>query len=323
MTGVFEQAEVVPRRPQEHGHLIERHTASRFVEHAADDLDRLAAFARRREQADVARLLALRRPLDGEDMTPQVRKIRRGTRRVLDTLERRTEAHERGRRHLVSLRHGGEHRGRSRCKGRNEVALDRGVERHVEEHERKIGPADLAGRHGLRRQLEQGRAIVHGRVAELLFDARKQLTDVLRCGIAAGQLRGVDAGKPQLVDRARQRLRETRHRRDRREICQLSSGDGVEHCPRGHGFRTRMRGRSPARVADARSRRPRREFGQAETCQSKRRAGLARNRADEIVGRAASRTDDEGFGRGRKLLEKRTSGCEPCRRRGGRDDTQH
>ena len=47
MAGVFEQAEIVLRRPQKHGHLIERHAAPRFVEHAPDDLDRFAPFAGR------------------------------------------------------------------------------------------------------------------------------------------------------------------------------------------------------------------------------------------------------------------------------------
>ena len=256
-------------------------------------------------------------------MTPEVRQIRRGIRRVVHTLELRAQAHQRRRRHVIAFRHGGEHRGRPRGERSNEGALDGGVERDVEQHEREIGPSDPAGRHGCGRQLKQGRAIVHRRVAELRFDARKQMTDVGRRGIAAGQLRGVDAGEPQLVDRARQRLRKPRHRRDWREIRQLAGGDRVEHRSRGHGFRTGMCRWSAPAMANTSRGCPRRTLRQAETRQAKRRACLARNCADEIVGRAASRTDDEGFSCGRKLLEKRTGGLQPCRRRGGSDNTQH
>ena len=276
---MLEQAEVVTRRSKKHGHLIEWHAASGFVEHAADDLDRLAPFAGRREQAHIAARLALRRPLDREDMTPQVRKIRRGTRRVLDTLDRRAETRQRRRRHFIAFRHGGEHRRRARRERGNEVALDRGVERHVEKDDRQIGPADVAGCDRGRGQLKQGRAIVHCRVTELLFDARQQLPDVGSGGVVSSQLRGRDAGQPQFVDGARQRLREAGHRRDRREVRQLAGGDRVEDRTRGHGFRARVRRWSAPALASACTRRPRRQLGQAEARQAKRGSCLARDRA--------------------------------------------
>ena len=52
-TRVLEQAEVVLRRAQQHRHLVEADTLRCLVEHAANDLDGFAAFARRRKQADV------------------------------------------------------------------------------------------------------------------------------------------------------------------------------------------------------------------------------------------------------------------------------
>ncbi len=52
---MLQQAEVLLRRPKEDGHLVERHAARGFVEHAPDDFDGLASLARRREQADIAR----------------------------------------------------------------------------------------------------------------------------------------------------------------------------------------------------------------------------------------------------------------------------
>ena len=73
--GVLEQAEVLLRRAQKHGHLVERHAALRFVEHAPDDLHRLASFARRGEQHDVAGALTLGRALDLEHVPAQTIQI--------------------------------------------------------------------------------------------------------------------------------------------------------------------------------------------------------------------------------------------------------
>ncbi len=74
--GVLEKAEVVLRGPDEDGHLVERHAALRFVEHAAHDLDRLPAFTGRREQPHVARTFASRRPRAPKDVTPEMCEIR-------------------------------------------------------------------------------------------------------------------------------------------------------------------------------------------------------------------------------------------------------
>ena len=72
---MLEQAEVLLRRPQEDGHLVERHAARGFVERAPDDLHGFASLARRREQADVARARPRRRAIGREDEAAQVRQI--------------------------------------------------------------------------------------------------------------------------------------------------------------------------------------------------------------------------------------------------------
>ena len=53
---VLQQADVPLRRAHEHGHLVERHAAARFLDDAAGDLDRFTAFAWSREEAHVAGL---------------------------------------------------------------------------------------------------------------------------------------------------------------------------------------------------------------------------------------------------------------------------
>ena len=73
--GVLEQPEVLLRRAQEHGHLVERHAAAGFVQHAPHDLDRFAPFARRREQHDVAGPLALGWTLGLKHVAAQTRQI--------------------------------------------------------------------------------------------------------------------------------------------------------------------------------------------------------------------------------------------------------
>ena len=61
------------------------------------------------------------------------------------------------------------------------------------------------------------------------------------------------------------------------------------------------------------SSRPRRELRQAESGEAERRARVARDRSDEIVGCAACRANDERFGSRRKLLEECPGGAEPGR----------
>jgi len=62
-------------RPDEDGHLVERHAPLRFVEHAAHDLDRLPAFPRRLEQPHVARAFAPLRTRAPKDVTPEMCEI--------------------------------------------------------------------------------------------------------------------------------------------------------------------------------------------------------------------------------------------------------
>ncbi len=69
--GALEEAEILPRRAQEHGHLVEADAMCSFHENTAGDFDALAPFARRGEQLHVASRLALRQLACGEERSPQ------------------------------------------------------------------------------------------------------------------------------------------------------------------------------------------------------------------------------------------------------------
>ena len=75
---MFEQAQVLLRSSQAHGHLVERHAVCSFVEHPARDLERFARFTRRRKETDVAGARPLRRRLRVEDVPSQAPEIRGG-----------------------------------------------------------------------------------------------------------------------------------------------------------------------------------------------------------------------------------------------------
>ena len=65
---VLEQAGIVLRRAERDRHAIERHAAARLAQDPARDFDRLAAFARRREQLDLVERIGRRRHRFGEQV---------------------------------------------------------------------------------------------------------------------------------------------------------------------------------------------------------------------------------------------------------------
>ena len=72
---MLEQPEILLRRAEKDGHLVEGHAARRFVQHATDDLHRLAPLARRRKQPDVAGALTQRRTFRLEHVPAQTLQI--------------------------------------------------------------------------------------------------------------------------------------------------------------------------------------------------------------------------------------------------------
>ena len=111
---VLEHAEIGLRRAQQHRHLIERHAALGFLQQAARNLDRFAAFARRREQHH--RFVLFDRAAASRSKT--------GSAVVAAQLHRVHQVHRVHRVHqsskcLECLRVAGRHRGNHRCRGRD------------------------------------------------------------------------------------------------------------------------------------------------------------------------------------------------------------
>src|SRR5215471_15279743 len=124
------------------------------------------------------------------------------------------------------------------------------------------------------------------------------------------------------MNRARERLREARHRRDRREVRQLGCGGRVEYGARSHRVDACL-GRRRAAIDGGNRGGTGRKLHEAEASQAERRAALARDAADEIVRRTTRGADDERLSCWGKLTKKGSRGIEPGGRGRREDYTEH
>ena len=244
---MLEQAEVLLRRAQEDGHLVERHAACGLVEHAPDDLHRLASFAWRRKQPDVAGALrgggrSSRRRDGGGGTGPSTRARRRraGRRRRRDQ----------------RARCGGRRRrepwpacpARAPAISRDEIGVGCRIERHVEQNDRQVRPADAGLAHGIGG--EPGTAPRSSTATRIRAPPRRARSKRPISPAAAPGRREPASGQPgqaKLVDGARERLGKARHRRHGREVLELAGGHGIEDGARAP--RPLLRPAWPARVA--------------------------------------------------------------------------
>jgi len=173
----------------------------------------------------------------------------------------------------------------------DELKLDRGVERHVEQDERALARPC----HGRRGGCHQRGAIDRRRGRELFVEPLEERGQVRSAERQRGQRRRGDPREPQLVQRARQRPREARRSRHRKKVVERTVARGLEGRARGDGFRRQVCGRSRPLGRQDRSRQTRGKLREAEAVQPNRRAALDRNRPRQIVGRFARRADDQDF----------------------------
>ena len=129
-------------------------------------------------------------------------------------------------------------------------------------------------------------------------------------------------GEPELVNGSCQRLRKSWHFRDRREVGQFARGRCIEGDARRHRFARGLRPSSAPPLEEL-ARRARRQLGQTESQNAKRRAEVFRHLARKIVGRAARRADHEDFRERRTAVEEIDGGCEAGRGGGQSDDAKH
>jgi len=291
---MLEEPEVVLRRPDEDRHLVERHATLRLVEHSARDLDRFAALAGRGKQPHVARRTTSRRPLASKDVTPKMGEVRCGISGILHAFDDGAQTRQHLCRHAVTVWHRREHIGHAAHQCGDELALDDGVERHIEQDKRLPPPEAFTGVGGFCRLPEERGAIVHRRACEFRLDSREERADVARRRVGRQTVR-LDTGEPQLVNRPGQRDRKPWHPCHWREVRQIAGGDRVEDSPCSDRLGSCLGcGRAP-RLGKSGYRHARRQLSEAEPAQAEGRPSPGRNRADEVVRRTAGRTDDHRF----------------------------
>ncbi len=132
---VLDQAEVLARRSQEHGDLVEPHASADFLENPTRDLHALAPFAGGREELDVSERLTCGWLPAGEERSPQRGQIRVAGR--LECLDRGLEPLEMVERREIAEGDGDERLRRRRDQVSRQLELDRRLHGDVEQEERK------------------------------------------------------------------------------------------------------------------------------------------------------------------------------------------
>ena len=183
---VLEQTQILLRRAQTHGHLVEWDTGRRFVERPSGNLERLARFAWRREQTHVAGRRRRRRRIEHEDATPQSSEIGVCRCIVLDVDGLQAQSFERGKRRLVANGAGDKRIARASQDRRHKSPFRDRIERNVEHQGRTTEPANPSLPHGCRRD-EQRRPIVDAGRVEAAVKRVEQPADVRRARARAGQ----------------------------------------------------------------------------------------------------------------------------------------
>ena len=310
---MLEQTHVVPRRSQEHRHLVERHAGGGFVQDAPDDLDRLPALTRGGEQPDIAQAFALGRRRAAENEAAKAAKIGRRIGDVANNVDDGAHRFERRDRESIALGNGDERVWRALEQRARKRPFGAGVERHVEQHYRQRGPPNAAGPARVGCDPEECGPIVHAGGGTLIFNAGEQDAQIAVQTIAR------DASQSQLVERTRQGFGEPGKRGDWSKVVELAGGEGVEHGACGNRLCPGLRaGQSSAGCGGGRGARG--ELGQTEPDEAERGTDFARNASCEVVGRAARRAHDDDLGSGKMTAKKIARDLEAGGSRSGSND---
>src|SRR6516164_6182989 len=135
--------------------------------------------------------------------------------------------------------------------------------------------------------MKQGRAIVDSGARQLDFNALEEAKEIglsrgpgrRSSGAPCALVSASNAREPQLVQRARERLGESRHPRDRLEVGELPRRERIEHGVRRNGFRPRVGTWNAPPRRGMRSGRPRGEFGEAESADAEGGSRVTRDGA--------------------------------------------
>ncbi len=309
----LEQAGIRARRAQDDGHLVEADAAARLLEHAARDLDGLAALAGRGEEGDVVGPAEARRCgaalVEREEVAAEAGEIVLPFFLLFLDRDHEAGAGERaqgGERPLVAGRHGGERPRRGGRQRGHEAGLGRRLHGHVEQHERPIdGNPGAARPDGADGRREQRRAIRDPRARQLRVEAPGQLAQVAPGVAERVEGGGVHRAEAQVGQRGGQRARKAAEARDGRDVGQSVRLARVEGDARRHGLGAETRRGRQAAARELERRHPRGELPEAEAVQAERGAPRDGDLAHQLVGRLARRADHQHLARRRARLDKR------------------
>ena len=170
-----------------------------------------------------------------------------------------------------------------------ELELDRRFHRHVEKEERQAG--DCA--HTVAGGCEERCAAGCRRRGELIVEALQEPRKVGSAERELPQCGRLDARHRQIVERARERARESGRAGDSAEVGEALVLPGVECGACGDGFRADERGGRDSASGQDRRREPRGELREAEAMQPGGCSARHRHSPRQVVGRAAGGRHDE------------------------------
>ena len=310
---MLEQAVVLVRRANQDRHLVERHSPPRLGQDATRDLHAFPPLARRREECHRVVFRPHRRRLVREEVGAKALEVRRRG-RIRPTA--RFRLHPRGRqppqhpRRVCIVRgHGREHLGARVDQCPHELFFAAAIDRHIQQHQRRAERPIVA--HPFRSRGEESRAIRRLGIGELPLGPLQQEREIgsrLRRGRDDG---GTHPGSPKLRQRLRKRAGKPRSIGNLGEIGQRPALHGIERGARRDRDAAERGGRRDALPRQPRGGDASGQLRQADTRETDRRATLDRDRAREVVSRAAGGRDDgDRLVRG-ESPEERGRGLEP------------
>jgi hypothetical protein len=151
-------------------------------------------------------------------------------------------------------------------------------------------------------------------VAALIGKPLLQLREIVSAVRDVGHGLRRDARQRQFFERPRQGPRKTGRHRDRREIAQGPSLISLINRAGRHRLGGQRRRRCQVSGGQTWRRQARGELRQAESVQSEGRTARGGQRADEVVGGASGRAEDEQLGCRRAVGDELMGSGEPCRR---------
>jgi hypothetical protein len=244
--------------------------------------DRLAPFARRREQLDLVERIARRRHRFGKQVAADTAEA--GGLAAIEHRRRRQRFERPDRRGVaVGDRH---QRVPGACDERVHERTFRCVGyRHVQQDEpggrRRMRGGPFGRRLG--GDAQKGGAVNRRSGLKLPIETLEQIRQIAAGLGQDAQRRRLDGGDSQRFERSRQRAGESGHSRDRREVRQRAVPIRVEQRPRRHRLDTERGGCREPLPRQQRRCEPRGQLRQAEAIEAKRRAAAAGDQACEVV----------------------------------------